>query len=257
MGFIQLIRQLVAIFFAVHKAKKNLDRAMRADMLDPMMQAYRMGDYEKAKTLTADPFMQAEMLMELDRTVEAEQILRQLAQTEKEAKPRTLVMSELGQLLMRQQRYDEAMECFQLALRMWPERGSTYRAIAEWWLRRGDNPAEALRYARLALQKEKSGPGLSEDSKSININEEMGTLAWAIAVNSRDGEEVDRLCEEIAFPGLTPACSLAMSHFQFGKAWAAIGDEAHSAAHFGAAARTDPKGYWGRQAAAMAVANRT
>jgi len=36
-----------------------------------------------------------------------------------------------------------AVWSFQLALRMWPERGSTYRAIAEWHLRRGDNSAEA------------------------------------------------------------------------------------------------------------------
>ena len=199
--------------------------------------------------------MKAEMLIQLGRSQEAEEILRQMADTVKEAKPRTLVMSQLGQLLMRQQRYDEAMECFQLALRMRPERGSTYRAIAEWHLRRGDNPAEALCWARLAVEKEKAGPGLSQDCQKICLCEDMSTLAWAVAVDLHDGVEVDRLCEEIAFPALTPACSLALSSFHFGKAWEALGDEAQSAAHFEAAAQRDANGIWGREAAAHRVAN--
>jgi len=50
-------------------------------------------------------------------------------------------------------------ECFQLALRMWPERGSTYRAIAEWHLRRGDNSAEALALGASGGRERKGRPG--------------------------------------------------------------------------------------------------
>ncbi len=246
---------LFEIFFAYRKAKKNLASCDRARMADPMTQAYRQGDYERALALAPDPFLQAEMLIQLDRAAEAEEILRRMAETEKQAKLRTLVMSQLGQLLMRQQRYDEAMECFQLALRMWPERGSTYRVIAEWHLRRGDNSAEALRWARLAMEKEKAGPGLSQDSKEVCISEDLGTLAWAVAVHSRDGAEVDRLCEAVAFPGITPASSLAMSSFHFGKAWSALGDLALSGRHFESAIKRDPKGVWGREAASQRLAN--
>jgi tetratricopeptide (TPR) repeat protein len=246
---------LFEIFFAYRRAKKNLESCQRAGMLDPMMQAYRQGNYEQAKALTTDPFMQAEMLIQLGRPTEAEEILRRMAETEKQAKPRTLVMSQLGHLMMRQKRYDEAMECFQLALRMWPERGSTYRAIAEWHLRRGENSAEALRWARLAVEKEKAGPGLTQDSKELCLAEDFSTLAWAVAVHLRDGAEVDRLCEAVAFPAITPACSLAMSSFQFGMAWAAVGSADQSAGHFEAAVRRDPKGLWGREAAAHRATN--
>jgi tetratricopeptide (TPR) repeat protein len=246
---------LFEIFFAYRRAKKNLDIAMSARTADPLMLAYRLGNYEQALALAMDPFMKAEMLIQLGRASEAEEILRQMAGTVKEAKPRTLVMSQLGQVMMRQQRYGEAMECFQLALRMWPERGSTYRQIAEWHLRRGDNPPEALRWARLAVEKEKAGPGLSPDSKGICLCEDLSTLAWAVAEQLHDGVEVDRLCEEIGFPALTPACSLAMSSFHFGKAWAALGDPAQSAAHFEAAMQRDPNGVWGREAASHRVAN--
>ena len=244
---------LFDIFFAYRRAKKSLEACRRVGMLDPMTQAYRQGNYEEALALATDPFLRAEILIQLGRPSEAEPVLRQMAESVKEAKPRTLVMSQLGHLMMRQQRYDEAMECFQLALRMWPERGSTYRAIAEWYLRRGDNSAEALRWARLAVEKEKAGPGLSPDTKELCLQEDYSTLAWAVAEHLHDGAEVDRLCEEIAFPALTPACSLAMSSFHFGKAWAAVGDRAQSAAHFECATQRDPKGFWGREAAAQRV----
>jgi tetratricopeptide (TPR) repeat protein len=246
---------LFELFFAYRKAKRNLEACQRVRMLDPMTQAYRTGDYEQAKALATDPFMQAEMLIQLGQGSEAERILRQMAETVQQAKPRALVMSQLGHVMMRQERYDEAMECFQLALRVWPERGSTYRAIAEWYLRRGNNSAEALRWARLAVEKEKAGPGLSQDSKELCLSEDYSTLAWAVAVHSHDGAEVDRLCEAVAFPAITPACSLAMSSFQFGKAWAALGDTVQSAAHFETAIQRDPKGIWGREAAAQRVTN--
>ena len=252
MGF---LRMLFEIFFAYRKAKKNLETATRLRMTeDPMTRAYRSGQYEQALALAMDPFLRAEMLIQLGRSSEGEQALRQIAQTEQNPKALALIQSQIGQVLLRQQRYDEAMECFQTAIRHWPERGSGYRNLAEWYLRRGDNPAEALRMARLAIEKEKAGPGLSEDSKALNLAEQSSVLAWAISVNSHDGAEVDRLCQGVAFPAIAPVSSLAMSGVFFGKAWAILGDIRQSAAQFEHAARIDPNGVWGREAASMAVA---
>ncbi len=224
-------------------------------MLDPVMAAYRLGQYEKARTLTSDPFLQAEMLIQLDRAAEGEQLLRQMAQTEQEPKRMAMVQSQIGQVLMRQQRYDEAMECFERALRDWPERGSTHRDIAEWWLRQGSNSAEALRWARLAVEKEMAGRGLSADSKAISLGQELATLAWSVAVHSHDEAEVDRLADQVAFPGTTPMCSLAMSSVHFGKAYAALGYTDRGALYFESAAQQDPNGIWGREAACMIAAN--
>lgn len=248
-----ILRTLIEVFFAYRKAKKNLEACRRVGMLDPIMRAYRQANYEQAHALASEPFMQAEMLLQLGRFSEAEQVLRQMSETTSEAKPRTLVVSQLGHLLMLQQRHEEAKACFEEALRLWPERGSTYRAIAEWHLRSGDNSAEALRWARLAVEKEKAGGGLSPDSKELCLAEDYSTLAWAVAEHSHDGVEVNRLCDEVAFPAITPACSLAMSSFQFGKAWAACGDRVQSAAHFQSAIHRDPNGIWAREAAAQRV----
>jgi tetratricopeptide (TPR) repeat protein len=180
---------LFEIFVAYRKAKKNLEACQRARTLDPETQAYRQGNYEQALALATDPFMQAEMLIQLCRLSEAEEILR-----------------------------------------------------------RGDSSAEALRWARLAVEKEKAGPGLSQDSKELCLAEDFSTLAGAVAVHSHDGAEVDRLCQEIAFPAITPRSSLSMSSFLFGKAWAALGNTTESAAHFEAAIQRDPKGLWTREA---------
>ncbi len=249
-----IFRLLWDLFFAYRKAKKNLESCQRARDLDPESAAYRVGDYEKAKSLASDPFMQAEMLIQLDRAAEAEQILRQMAKTEQNPKLLVLIHSQLGQLLMRQKRYDQAMECFQTALPNWPERGSSYRNIAEWWLRRGESPAEALRWARMAVEKEQSSPGLSDDSKGICLGEDLATLAWAVAVKSHDAAEVERLSEQVAFPATTPVSAQAMSFCMFGYAWTELGDPTRAAVYFDLAAKRDPKGVWGREAASLAVA---
>ena len=252
MGLFQLIWSFAKAFLGLRKAMRGIDRA-RATMQDPMMAAFIRGDYATAKSLAHDPFFQALIAMQLGHIDEAEQRLRALAQSVDQPQPGALIQSVLGEVLLEQKRFDEAMECFQAALRLWPERGTTYRQIAEMWLRRGDNSQEALRWARLALEKEKGGPGLSEDSKSICLGEDLATLAWAVAVHTHDATEVDRLCDEVSMPAITPASTRAQTGYQFGKAWAALGDPAKSAMYFQHAADLDPNGLWGRAAAALAA----
>jgi tetratricopeptide (TPR) repeat protein len=194
------------------------------------------------------------MALQLGEFAEAEQVLRPLAQTEQNPKLGALIQSLLGSVLLEQSRYEEAMQCFQASFRLWPERGSTHRAIAETLLRRGGDSREALRWARVAVQKEKSGPGLSSDSKAINLGEELATLAWAVAAHTRDATEVERLSEEVSMPALTPRSTQALAFYHFGLAWTELGNSPKSAAYFEHAARLDPNGIWGKAAAARAVA---
>jgi len=103
------------------------------------------------------------------------------------------------------------------------------------------------------VEKEKAGPGVTEDTKMLNLGEDLATLAWAVAVHTHDATEVDRLSEEVALPGITPACAKAQVDYHFGKAWVELGDSRKSSLYFELAARTDPNGIWGRAAAAEAV----
>jgi tetratricopeptide (TPR) repeat protein len=250
-----IFRLLYEIFTAYRRAKKNLEACQKARNLDPVMAAYRAGNYERGLALTNDPFLKAEMLIQLGRAPEGEVILRDLAKTETEPRRMALIDSVLGHVQLRRKNYDQAMECYQRALKNWPERGSSYRNIAEWWLCRGDNPAEALRWARMAVEKEKVGPVLSEDSKAICLGEELATLALAVAIHSRDEAEVHRIADEAVFPAIVPMSSLAMANVHFGKAWQALGDSRRSALHFDLASKQDPNGVWGREAASMTVAH--
>jgi tetratricopeptide (TPR) repeat protein len=252
MGFFQVIWHLIKAFLNLRKAMRGADRA-RVLMRDPVMAAFIHGNYEQAKSLGPDPFFQAMIAMQLGGLADAEQRLRSLAASEQRPQLGAVIQSTLGQVLLQQSRYDQAMECFQAALRLWPERGSTYRDIAETWLRRGNNSQEALNWARQAVQKEKSGPGLSEDSKNICLGEDLATLAWAVAAHTHDVTEVERLTEEVSMPAITPVSTQAQVSFHFGKAFGELGNLARSVRYFEHAASVDPNGLWGRAAAALAA----
>jgi tetratricopeptide (TPR) repeat protein len=220
---------------------------------DPWLEAFRRGDYQAALGFATDPFLQANTIMQTGKFAEAEQLLRQFAGTVQEPKLAALLQCVLGQVLMHQNKGAEAMECFQKSVQLWPERGSTHRDIAEVLLRRGDSSAEALRWARLAVEKENAGPGLSEDSKNLNLAEDTATLAWAVAVHLHDVTEVDRLDSSITLPAITPVSSNAQIHYHLGQAYAALGNSAASAKHFEYAAMVNANGIYGRAAAAMIV----
>ena len=232
----------------------GIDRA-RAMMQDPSMAAYIHGDYEKARALTHDPLLQADLDRQLGRFAEAERSLRAFAQTQENPKLGALIQDTLGEVLVEQGRHPEALQSFQSAISLWPERGATHRNIAESYLRRGGDSAEALRWARLAVEKEKAGPGVSVDTKAINLGLDLATLAWAVAVHTHDATEVDRLADEVSQPAITPVCTRARMGYQFGKAWTALGDPVRASVYFQHAAQLDPNGIWGKAAAALATAN--
>ncbi len=260
MSFFELIGKLFKLLMTLRRYRKSLHQvranAGRPESQDAMMAAFRRGDYEKAKSFAADPFFQALLMMQLGSLHEAEAWLRISTHHEKHPKLAALQQNLLGQVLLWENRDREAMQCFERSLASWPERGSTHRNIAEVWLRRGGNSSEALRWARLAVEKEKAGPGLTEESQRTNLGEEIATLAWAVATDSHDAGEVARLAAEFSLPDTAPVSSVSQANFHFGKAWAELGDAGRSAQHFETAARIDPKGIWGREAAAMAVASR-
>ena len=157
-----------------------------------------------------------------------------------------------GEIFLFERQYDKALASFQAALNLWPERGATYRAVAEVGLRRGENPAVVLQWAQQAVEKEKASRGLAPQTKVENLAVELATLAWAMAASSRNAPEVDRMVAEAdSFCAGIPVSSIAQVHVHGGLAYAALGDEAKRTHHFEIAARVDPNGIWGREAQAQ------
>jgi hypothetical protein len=133
-------------------------------------------------------------------------------------------------------------------LQEWPGHGSTHRAIAETWLRRGNDPTEALKWARLAVEEDSALMSIPED-RHIDLGEDLATLAWAVAVTSQDRAEVDRLVgEAVSVVGSQVVTSAAMIEYHSGLAYAALGDQGRSLEHLNGAARIDKGGRWGRAA---------
>jgi tetratricopeptide (TPR) repeat protein len=255
MQILQLLWKIIRVYI---NYRKNL-KAIQSGKDDPksqaaMMKAYMKGDYETAFFRAVDPFFKGYLLMELGQFGAAQPLIECAIQNANDPRSRALGNIVLGQVFTEDQQDDRALDCFRAAQALWPDRGTADRAIAELRLRRGGNSAEALLAARRGFEKEKAGEGLSVDSKNTSLCEHLGTLAWAVAVESQDAAEVDRLVAETAgLTGANPANSTALMHLHFGHAYAALGQAEKSARHFEEAIRVDPNGLSGRAAASMAV----
>jgi tetratricopeptide (TPR) repeat protein len=244
--------------------------------IQPVIDAYRRGDYEgallaaeKCRGRTQDYcYFRGRMLMELGNLEEAEKWLHMsmvLAQgNSRRAKPdrlrrSALARGALGELYLEQRRFDEALNCFETSAKEWPEHGEFHRDLAEVWLRWGSRPAEALKLARLAVEKDRAGASvpqttsediraLTTDARDTGLSEDLATLAWAVAVTSHDRQEVDRLIGEALPFGTQSVSPRAAVHYRSGLAYAALGEPGRSSYHFSEATRIDPLGRWGRAA---------
>ena len=256
MQILQLLWKLIHTYFSYRKNMKAI-RTGKGVSQDAMMKAYMKGDYQTAFFRAIDPFFKGCMLMQLGQFGAAQALLHAVAQGATDPRAGAMVNNVLGQVFLEEQHYDRALECFRTAQALWQERGGADRGIAELWLRHDGDSAEALRSARRGLEKERANKGFSVDSKNTSLCEQIGTLAWAVAVESHDAAEVDRLVTEaVGLTAANPVCSTAQMHLHFGHAYAALGDAEKSARHFEEAARIDPNGLAGRTAASMAVAAR-
>ena len=118
--------------------------------------------------------------------------------------------------------------------------------MAEVLLRQGGRHSEALRRAKIAVEKDRAAKAVSQEIRNVNLSESLGTLAWATASAVNDRMEVDKLAKE-AIPlaeGVVP--SLAKVYFDFGCAYAALSEAEKSTHYFAEAARVDAQGHWGR-----------
>jgi len=233
-------------------------RTLRA--MNAAVAAYRDGDYETAlqkaeglkdgSSRTAEYcFFRGSMLHHLGRFDEAEASLREGLPLEEDPRQKALVYNTLASVLMDSQRYPEAIAFFENAGRAWPDRGSNNRGIAEVWLRQGREFAEALDHARHAVEIDRRATGIEKEALDTRLGEDLGVLAWAVAVNSGDAREVESILAE-AFPlcGTKTKPVLAELHYHAGRAYAALNLREKSREHLLQAADIDPQGIFGNMA---------
>lgn len=262
---IGLIEWILEVILNFRMAEKNLRTAMNRHNAGPqvmMMQAFVRGEYQQALAISTAAqhgvtvgVFDGALLMQVGRLNEAERMISEALTRETEPRSTALAHCVLGEVYMFQHQYDKALSCYNSALSLWPERGGTYRAIAEVGLRRGEDPSVVLQWARLAVEKEKASQGIVPMTKVANVGAELATLAWAVAVSSRNAPEVEKLLSEAdSYCAGIPVSSIAQVHFYGAMACAALGHEAKRAQHLKAAARIDPNGVWGREAQQQTVA---
>jgi len=265
-SFLRLLFRALGSDFGNQEKRNRLEASgFQRGAMEAVVEAYRRGDYdtalERSKVLrdagdmASYSFYRGSLLIQVGEEKEAEAWMRRRLESISDARLRALSYGELGHVLMIQQRYDEAMEAFTACLKLWPNRPSSYRNVAECWLRQGDNAGEALKWAMEAVERQRAEQPETEGAKlvhEINLAEELTTLAWAIAANGGDASEVNELvAEAVPLAGEQAVESTAMVHFQAGLAYAVLEDLETSGAYFEEAARVDPQGRWGREARAM------
>jgi tetratricopeptide (TPR) repeat protein len=232
-----------------------------ADVLRGVTDAYRRGDYEEAlrrseglkllgEVTAAYCFHRGANLGHLGRLDEAEVWLRRnigMHEEDGRTQLQAIGFTALGQLMLQAARYQEAEECFEKSIALWPDRGNGYRYMAELCLLRGDASTDALRWAERAVSCEKASTESSAEILKWNLGEQLATLAWATAVASHDTTAVALLAgEAVASVEGGGTESTAQVEYQLGCAFTQLGDQQTAAQHYGEAARVDPNGHWGR-----------
>ena len=241
------------------KPRRRIASAM---VLDPMMKPYHSGDYKRAfevaeslrqsgKVSASCCFYRGSMLAQLGRLGEAERWLRRSIDLEDRTKKRSLAItfSALGDTLLQARRYGEAEKCLRRSIRLFPGRSPAYRGMAELCLMRGDGTAAAVRWANLALERQKADQAASSELRRLNLGESLAALAWATAAESRSAPAVARLvARALKSVGTGTVESTALVHHHSGCAYRELGDMLASAKHYEEAARIDAQGKWGRAA---------
>jgi tetratricopeptide (TPR) repeat protein len=259
----QLIQLLFLLLFnraQFRAAMSELGAAVKLNnALEPILKSYRVGDYQESLRLTealkdigdddaAYYCFKGMNQMYLGQLLEAEQHLLKSINCRQNDQALAIAYSILGQILLRQSRFEDARNKFENSLKLWPNHGPFLRDLSETALLT-DQPAEALQLATQAVEHDRNDPPLNEETYAANLAESLATLAWATAASQSLPSAVDRLAtESLAFASGQSVGTRSQVHFQIGLAYALLGDDSQSQTHFEKATELDPIGIWGVKA---------
>lgn len=256
---------LVYFLLGGRKGTVALIQALRTSKaMKAVMTAYRAGDYETAlekaeklkdgaKKTPEYCCVRGEMLHHAGRLDEAEASLREALPLHDDLREKALVHDMLAAVLMDQERYTEAITFYESAGRAWPDRGSNQRGIAEAWLRQGRELKEAADYARQAVQIDRRATGMPKEALDTRLSEDLAVLAWAVAANSGNVDEVDGLMKEsFELCGTRLKPILSQIHYHAGRAYEELNIPEKARDHFRQAREIDPKGIFARLSSKVA-----
>lgn len=261
---------------------KNASRNAKqfSNRLESFVERFRCGDYESALQIAesfdreSSPWEywagRGQALLELGQLNEAEISLRNAISggTEVEADP-GLAPSELahestvtemmllGELNLERAEFDDAFRCFEEVLSVCPENAPSLRNMAELYLRRGDAPGQALRWATFAVKAARKTLPFSEVSDSalispaigLELGEALATLAWATAYSQGEkGRVVELASEAVALVDHRWVLESARIYTHLGMAYAVLRECDTGLQYFNQAVHIDPQGRQGRTA---------
>jgi tetratricopeptide (TPR) repeat protein len=233
-------------------------RAQR--VIASVMDAYRRADHagvlRAAEGLRAysnlQPdyhFYRAKALYELGDLEAAEQSMRTSMALRQDRQRLALANDALGEILLEQGRYDEAIESFEQSITYWPTRGCCHRAVAAAHLRSGGSLEEALERARTAARLDESAAAGTQEIHNMNLAEDLATLAWALAAASGNAAEVSQLVtRSLSLCPETTRPVRAQLHYHSARAYAALGNAESCARHLERTIAMDADGTFGRLA---------
>jgi tetratricopeptide (TPR) repeat protein len=193
--------------------------------------------------------MSGHMLLLAGRYQEAENTLRRSLASSHARETYGSALEYLGDALMEQGRYEEAMRSYEAALHAFPWRRRPYRGMAEMLLRREVEPARALEYVEKIVDfsgiswRERKGNGKPEDDY-------WALKAWALAQVGRTSEVAEAIRNALRDTNKEALPDMATTHYRAGMAMRAQANESAANEHFKLAMQFDPDGRRGTLARA-------
>ena len=222
--------------------------------------AARRGNYEGAtKLLGRFHFYNPEgvpaqairgnLLLMQGRFREAEEVLRRALAGPRSRMWQAVALEYLGDALLEQGRYDEAMRSYEAAAHALPGYRRPYRGMAELILRQGRDPVRALEYVeRIAGP---SGPSRSRFRlRRQPLDDYWALKAWALAQLGRGAEVARVIAEAIRRTNPKSRPDLASTYRRLGLAMRALEREAEAEEYLKTARDADPQGRWSKLARA-------
>jgi tetratricopeptide (TPR) repeat protein len=229
--------------------RRQLDAYRRGEYEDQLriIEGFRVNGSEPAEYL----FFRGSTLLELGQLEEAEKCLRRSLAFDQPAIFKALTEDELGLVLLEQERYDDAISAFENALVNAPGRGGPHRGVASALLRQDRQAGDALRRARTAVELDEAARKSAREDLDLNLAESLAIFAWATAIYGGDELRVDELLAR-AFTLCPPTTRpiRAEIHYHAARAYSALGKLGERETELDRAAEVDPKGNFGRLAAA-------